>query len=463
MAKKDIKIYTVTQVNALIKLVLEESLPSTLVITAEISDFKRHHSGHCYFVLKDENAQLPAVMWDRSFRKLKFTPENGTAVIATGHIDVYTPGGKYQFYVDTMQPAGVGALQLAFEQMVRKLRQEGLFSEEHKKALPEYPSRIAILTSESGAAIHDITESIWKRWPATKLFVCPVPVQGEGAAEQIAAAIRNINKKNRSLGIDLLIVGRGGGSLEDLWAFNEEVLARAIFNSRIPIISAVGHEVDTTIADLVADARASTPTKAGVIAVPDINEVGRRLESIEESLKKNVRTKLELISQQLEIILASMLFRDPKGPLLIAAQRLDEMQVRLSDSIKTMLARLRETISGIFAGLTTIEPHRLIAKKAIELNNLHTAVLLGVQYSVKDARILLTAQENRLVALNPRSVLKRGYSITINKRTGDVLTDIKALNVGDLIVTELAERNLVESQVKKLQNISEEGNKNGQN
>jgi len=283
------KIYTVSQVNALIKGILDNNLPGRLTITGEITDWKLHHSGHCYFSLKDEDSTLPCAMWKSSFAKLKFQPENGLAVLGTGFIDVYVPHGRYQFIIDKLVPAGVGALQLAFEQMVNKLHTEGLFDKEHKKAIPKYPERIGILTSESGAAIEDIKDSIWNRWPCAKLFLYPAPVQGEGAAEEIAAALRNVNKRNKELKLDILIVGRGGGSLEDLWAFNEEILARAIFDSTIPIISAVGHEIDTTIADLVADARASTPTKAGVVAVPDMHEVLSQLKNFQKRLAGEIK------------------------------------------------------------------------------------------------------------------------------------------------------------------------------
>jgi exodeoxyribonuclease VII large subunit len=278
MAKKELTIYTVSQVTSLIKAALEEAMPAKMVVAGEISDWKIHYSsGHCYFSLKDESAVLPCVMWASDFKDVKFRPENGLAVLAKGFIDVYPPQGKYQFYVERLEPAGVGALQLAFEQMRKRLQAEGLFDEKHKRPLPKYPMRIGILTSESGAALYDIKDSIHNRWPCARLFLYPVPVQGEGAAEEIAAALRYVNRHNNKLKLNVLIVGRGGGSLEDLWAFNEEVLARAIFASKIPIISAVGHEVDITIADLVADARASTPTKACVIAVPDIKEVLKQI------------------------------------------------------------------------------------------------------------------------------------------------------------------------------------------
>ncbi|RKY07965.1 MAG: exodeoxyribonuclease VII large subunit, partial [Planctomycetota bacterium] len=280
MAKREVKTFSVSEVNSLVRSALAERLPSWMVVSGEISGWKHHSSGHCYFSLKDAGSQLPCVMWAGSFKRVKFAPENGMAVLAKGHIEAYVPGGKYQFYADNLEPAGVGALQLAFEQMVKRLRADGLFADGHKKPIPPYPMRIGIVTSESGAALVDIADSIYNRWPCARMFLYPAPVQGAGAADKIAAAIRNINRRHRQLRLDVLIVGRGGGSLEDLRAFNEEVLARAIFDSVIPVISAVGHEIDTTLAELVADARASTPTKAGVAAVPDMREIMGQLANV---------------------------------------------------------------------------------------------------------------------------------------------------------------------------------------
>ncbi|MBE0538006.1 MAG: exodeoxyribonuclease VII large subunit, partial [Phycisphaerae bacterium] len=322
--------YTVSEVNTLARVALEERLPGRMVVSGEISDWRRHHSGHCYFALKDAGSQLPCVMWASSARGLKFRPENGMAVLTTGHVEVYVPQGKYQFYADKIEPAGVGALQLAFEQMVRRLQAEGLFDEAHKKPLPPYPMRIGIVTSASGAAVADIADSIYNRWPCARLFLCPVPVQGEGAAEKIAAAIRTLNRRNRRLKLDVLIVGRGGGSLEDLWAFNEEAVARAIYDSQIPVISAVGHEVDVTIADFVADARASTPTKAGMIAVPDRAEVLGRLMEAQRRLAGDVRRRADLYRQHLATVEASAVFRNPRWIVNNASQMVDEQSMRLA-------------------------------------------------------------------------------------------------------------------------------------
>ncbi|MHC4356357.1 MAG: exodeoxyribonuclease VII large subunit [Planctomycetota bacterium] len=438
-----------SQINSLVKVALEEKLPSRLVVRGQISDWKHHSSGHCYFSLKDTGGVLPCVMWASKFRNVRFSPEDGLEVLATGCIDVYMVGGKYQFYADKLEPAGVGALQLAFEQLVAKLTAEGLFDEAHKKPLPRYPVRIAMLTSESGAATHDIADSIHSRWPCARLFLYPVPVQGEGAAEKIATALRDINRRNESLGIDVLIVARGGGSLEDLWPFNEEVLARAIFDSGIPVISAVGHEVDTTIADLVADARASTPTKAGIVAVPDAQEVSAQLSGMLQRLKTQTEARLKTAKQDVEIVLANALFRNPATVVQNAAQQLDESNSELDETIGRVLLELRRRLAATFEQTVRMEPHRLLGKKAVELNNWQNRVNLGVSTLVNNRRVQLTAQASRLTAMNPKSVLQRGYSITTSKKTGSVLRAPGQVQVGDDLLTELAGEILIESRVTK--------------
>lgn len=444
-----VKIYTVSQINTLIKTALEEKLPSYLTITGEISSFKRHSSGHCYFDLKDENSILPAVMWNSDFAKLKFKPENGLAVLAKGHIDVYPPQGKYQFYIDSMAPAGIGALQLAFEQMRKRLEAEGLFKDEHKKPLPKFPFRIGILTSQSGAALHDIVDSIFNRWPVAKLFFYDVPVQGEGAAEKIAKAIKEVNQRNISLKLDVIIVGRGGGSMEDLWAFNEEIVARAIFASGIPVISAVGHETDVTIADFVADARASTPTKAGVIAVPDIKEVLQQIDSAGKRIRLNTESIIKLCAQKLKTILAAAVFR---GPLVIIQNRqqiLDELGSNLAESSKSLVLDIRRRLQIFFEQILKIEPHRLLADRKISLNNAGIRLTEKINRIFAGVKIRLEIQAGKLPACSPKSVLNRGYSITKNAATGQIVKTVAEININDIIITELKDENLVESKVTK--------------
>jgi exodeoxyribonuclease VII large subunit len=447
MANEQVKFYTVSQLTTLIKTALENNLPGRLTVRGEISDWKAHSSGHCYFSLKDEGSVLPCVMWGSSFKKVKFKPESGLAIFATGNVDVYEPQGKYQFYVERMEPAGVGALQLAFEQMVTRLAAQGLFDEAHKKPLPKYPRRIGVLTSESGAAIDDIKKSIFDRWPCVLCFY-PVPVQGEGAAEKIASAIKDVNRRNDKLRLDILIVGRGGGSPEDLWAFNEEVLARAIYDSKIPIISAVGHEIDTTIADLVADARASTPTKAGVVAVPDAREVLEKLLATESRLMGDIESVIELAGSRLQTICASAAFRNPILQVRNRQQQLDEMGGNLEELIGDMITDARERLNGYYEQVVRLEPHRLIGRKMAEINELRSRANAAVSALLSRTRMQLTAQENRLEGLNPRAVLKRGYSITTLQQTGAVLKNTTQVQIGDTLVTELAE-NLIESKVIK--------------
>jgi len=421
-----LKIYTVSQVNSLIKAILDNNLPGQITVSGEISGWKgAHSSGICYFSLKDEGAVLPCVMWSDKFAKVKFRPENGLAIFGTGYISVYELQGKYQFYIESMEPAGKGALWLAYEQTKNRLAEEGLFDKAHKKPLPKYPKRIGILTSESGAAVRDIEKSIFDRWSCV-LCLYHVPVQGEGAAKKIAAGLRDINKRNRKLKLDVLIVGRGGGSLEDLWAFNEEVLARAIFDSKIPIISAVGHEIDTTVADYVADARASTPTKAGVVAVPNMQEVLSILSNYQSSLNNNIVLCYRYRQQQL-----------------------DEIADNMMAAIKQFLAERRELLYQSYEQIIKIEPHRLLGKMRDDLSNLQNSVNSAMRTTINKCRMRLTAQANLLAGLNPKSVLKRGYSITTNKKTGRVIRKLEEIKVGDLMITELAEEKLVESKVTK--------------
>ena len=471
MAKQR-RIYSVGQVNQLVKAALEEILPPRLIVRGEISDWKRHSSGHCYFSLKDETGVLPCVMWASKYRSVKFKVEDGMAVLATGFVDVYTVGGKYQLYVEKLEPEGVGALQLAFEQMVAKLRAEGLFEEAHKRPLPAYPMRIAVLTSETGAAVRDITESVMNRWPCAKLLLYPVPVQGAKAAERIAAALRDVNRRNAALKLDVLIVGRGGGSLEDLWAFNEEPVARAIFESEIPVISAVGHEVDTTIADLVADARASTPTRAGVAAVPDVRDVLADLAHRERIVNNDMRARIGLARQSMETVLASRVFREPGSIVLQAEQQVDEASMRMAEAMREVIARAKERLSHAYERIIQIEPHRLMGRRLVELNHFENRAAVAMQQRFGRAQIDLTARyttlatavttvmnrsnvrltavSNRLEALDPKSVLHRGYSITVNKQSGRVVKSPEDVQVGRTIVTELAGEKKIESEVKEM-------------
>ncbi len=452
MNAKTGKIYTVNDVNVLIKSALENSLPGRLSICAEISNWKDHYSGHRYFVLKDKKSQIPAVMWRSNVAKLRFEPENGTEVVATGHIDVYPPHGKYQFIVDSMKPQGVGDLQVAFERLVEKLRCRGFFEESNKKQLPRYPFKIAIITSESGAAVHDIADSIHSRWPCAKLSLYPVSVQGVGSASEIVSAITDINRNNSKYGFELLIVGRGGGSMEDLWSFNEEIVAEAIFNSQIPIISAVGHEVDTTIADLVADARASTPTKAGVIAVPDVNDLLSSLSEYSERMKRKMVASVNYCRQRLETIEACAAFRDPLYNVRYKSQEIEQLQMSLQ---QTFLAKHRanvELVNRLESNLRRIEPLLIISKQRLSLLNLEQKLKRVVVELIARHRLSLVSLEGNLTGLNPRSILNRGYSITRIKDTNEIISKNSLIKQKTVIVTEFGDNRVIESEVKNVKN-----------
>jgi exodeoxyribonuclease VII large subunit len=473
-AKKEERIFTVGQLNALVKVTLDGGLPPRLTIVGEISNWNRNAtSGHCYFTLKDESSQLPCVMWRSDAVKLKFKAENGLKVLARGSVEVYVPHGRYQLVTDKLEPAGQGALQLAYEQLKAKLAAEGLFEAARKKPLPKYPFRIGIITSESGAAIQDIRDSIQKRWPPARLLLYPVPVQGEGAAQAIAAAIADVNRRSRELRLDVLIIGRGGGSLEDLWAFNEEVLARSIAASKIPTISAVGHEQDFTIADFVADWRASTPTRAAE-ACPDIREVLENIETARRHLMAAASNALAMADQRLKTIRASGTFRNPRLAVNMASQRLDESTSRLGSTMRDTLSKSRERLNAMQERVARIEPHRLIAGRTAQLATAATTITAalrkrsaaaelmlarsegGVSAAVRkrlaEMQLRLAAGENRLEPLNPRSILSRGYSITRHRASGKVVLSEADVQPGDEILTELASQNFIESQVKKGQN-----------
>ncbi len=348
---------TISQITGHIKATLEAAFDNVSVI-CEISNYKKHTpSGHAYFSLKDDSAALSAVMWRSRVSQLFFPPQDGMKVVARGRITVYPPRGNYQLDVVSLQPAGMGELQIAFEKLKQKLFEEGLFDDRHKKTLPKFPTRIGIVTSETGAAFRDIISVIKRRFPPVELILYPVRVQGSGAAEEIAQAIRDMNKYG---GLDVMITGRGGGSLEDLWPFNEEIVARAIFESAIPIVSAVGHEVDYSIADLVADVRAPTPSAAAEIVAPDRREMLEILNEFAYTLScrvyEMVREKRETIRQQLK----TYSFNKPYDLLRSFSQRVDELDRHLKSTLTHRLDITSVHVTSLNQRLESLDPERVI-------------------------------------------------------------------------------------------------------
>lgn len=352
------KVYQVSELTREIKRELEGAFP-TLWVEGEISGYKRHTSGHHYFTLKDKTSQLSAVMWRGRASALHFRPENGMKVLAWGNIAVYEAGGRYQFDVLLLRPAGVGELQIAFEQLKARLAKEGLFDEARKRELPTFPQRIGIVTSETGAALQDMRTVAAKRWPVAELVLAPARVQGEGAAAEITAAIRALNKRD---GIDVIVIGRGGGSLEDLWAFNEEIVARAIFKSKIPVVSAVGHEIDFSIADFVADVRAPTPSAAMEIILPDQEEIAAQLGSTRQWLKKWIAQTLSEARANLQALATHWALRQPIELARGHRQRLDELDIRLQSATSRAIEDTRQRLAHVKELMRAHHPGRVLAR-----------------------------------------------------------------------------------------------------
>jgi len=398
-------IYTVSQLTAEIKTILERNFEH-LWVEGEISNLRLPGSGHLYFTLKDESAQMRAVMFRLQNRLLKFHPEDGLQVICYGRLTVYEPRGEYQIVLDHMEPRGLGALQLAFEQLKERLAKEGLFDPDHKKPLPHLPQRIGIVTSPTGAAIRDILQIIDRRFANVHILLYPVRVQGAGAAQEIAQAIDELN---RWPGIDVMIVGRGGGSLEDLWAFNEEAVARAIFRSQIPVISAVGHEVDFTIADFVADLRAPTPSAAAELVVRNKVELVQSLESLGRRLHHAGRTAVENRQERLSSLAHRLV--DPRRRLSDVRLRLDDLCVRLANSMRQSLSRKEDRLKSRADGLMLLYPGRRVAEHARRVAQLSRQMAMAQRTQLRLLRQKTEGCLGKLQTLSPLAVLERGYSI----------------------------------------------------
>lgn len=401
------KTLTVSQLNAMVKRILGDELPSTLYLVGEISNLARPASGHLYLTLKDDRSELRCVMWRSSAASLKFKPADGLEVIATGHVDIYAPRGQYQFSIRKLEPRGEGALELAFQQLKNRLEQEGLFDPARKKTIPTYPRHIGLVTSDTGAAVRDILQTIQRRFPCTRITLHPVPVQGEGAAEKIAQAIRRFNKISNQIGpFDTLIIARGGGSLEDLWAFNEETVARAVADSTIPVISAVGHETDITIADLVADLRAPTPTAGAELAVPVLREVLDDLTARQSRLDRSLRHRLDLQHHRLETLRQTPWLRDPMTIIHHAAQSLDETTARLQLASTQHLTRLRSRLGDLRIALAAVQPHTLVQRRLHRLADLQTRLQWLIAARISAGRQHLHKRELTLASLHPQGSLK---------------------------------------------------------
>lgn len=354
-------VLSVSQLNRYIKMNFDadENL-ANIFISGEISNFTNHYrTGHLYFTLKDDSAAVRAVMFNSSAKRLKFMPEDGMKVIARGRVSVYEASGQYQLYVDDMQPDGVGALNLAYEQLKEKLQKEGLFSEHHKKPLPPYPEKVGVITSPTGAAVRDIINVLGRRFPYAEIVFCPVLVQGDGAHLQLTDAVNLFNFERAA---DVIIIGRGGGSIEDLWEFNDEGLARAVYNSEIPVISAVGHETDFTICDFVADMRAPTPSAAAELAVPDANELQYALSALKNRMFLNVSSGIADRRSRLEYLTSKGALKSPDEMLLNRSQRLDTAFSKMLSSYENRIGGKKVEFISAATALSKLDPMSVLMR-----------------------------------------------------------------------------------------------------
>ena len=389
-------IFGVTEVNNLVKLLLDnEPMLANITVRGELSNYKMYPSGHHYFSLKDPEGAIRCVMFKGSAMKLRFRPENGMKVLVTGRVTVFPRDGAYQLYCNTMTPEGVGDLAVAFEQLKAKLYAEGLFDPAHKKPLPAYPEKIAIVTSSAGAAVHDTSRILRRRYPIAKVILLPVRVQGAEAPPEIAGAIRYADRWK--IGDDI-ITGRGGGSMEDLWAFNDERVARAIYNCETPVISAVGHEPDVTISDFVADARASTPSNAAEIAVPDQVELLRWLRGAGERMEQTETARLEALREKLETLAQKRCITDHLAYVQDKRMELVHVQQRMGDLAAGQLARKRQGFAALAASLDAMSPLKVLGRGYAMVQNEAGQILKSYQDAAPGDRVTVTLGEGGLTA-----------------------------------------------------------------
>ncbi len=431
-------ILSVAQLTLQIRTLLEEGIGEVWV-EGEISNHRLHSSGHQYFTLKDERAQIQCVLFRGAGAKLGEPLRDGQQVQILGAVTVYEQRGNYQIIVRLVQPKGLGTLQARFESLKRKLNEEGLFDQGSKQPIPRFPRVVALVTSPTGAAIRDMLNILTRRAPWLRILVFPVRVQGQGGEMEIARAIRLLNRAEE-IGLpvpDTIVVGRGGGSLEDLWNFNEEIVARAIYDSTIPIISAVGHEIDFTIADFVADLRAPTPSAAAELLAPDITELRRHFDAIQKSMSLHVRTMLERQAQVIELTGKGPLHSEPERRLRDAEQGVDEADNRFHDCVQQHLRDLDQQLADRQRTLERWRPAEVLAQAGHRLDMLqHRIGNLSTQRLTRAAE-KLKGIEQLIHSLGPASVLKRGFSLTLDA-DGRAITDTANLQPGDRVRTKLA-------------------------
>ncbi|SFA71882.1 Exodeoxyribonuclease VII large subunit [Lentibacillus halodurans] len=407
-------------------------------LKGEISNFKHHSRGHMYLTIKDDHTRIQAVMFASNNRGLRFRPENGMNVLIRGEIGVFEQFGQYQLYIQQMEPDGVGSLYLAFEQLKEKLHKQGYFDKQAKRELPAFPEHIGIITSPTGAAVRDIITTIKRRYPIVQTTIIPALVQGENAPQSIAEAI---DRASQQINCDVLIVGRGGGSIEELWSFNEEIVADAIFHAAIPVISAVGHETDITISDYVADVRAPTPTGAAEIAVPSQLELLDKINSIQRSLTRIVSEQISASRQTLNRMKQSYAFRYPEQLVVQKEQELDKNVERLEKAFSREWRRKHDLLTHLNARLLALHPSRQIDRTNKELKQFTKQInhLMTKQLEQKEARLQNVIE--KLSLLNPLETMKRGYAITYTS-SGQLVKSVRHVAESDQIAVRLSDGKL---------------------
>ena len=418
-------IYSVSRLNREVRLLLEATFP-TVWVRGELSNLARPASGHLYFTLKDSAAQVRCAMFKNRQSGLRFKPENGMALIARANIGLYESRGEYQLIVDSLQPAGAGALQLAFEALKQKLAGESLFAETHKKALPPFPRAIGVITSVTGAALRDILSVLARRFPLAQVIIYPAPVQGQGAAPKIAAMIALADARREC---DVLILARGGGSLEDLWAFNEESVARAIFDCQTPLVSGIGHEIDFSIADFVADRRAPTPSAAAELASPEAAELSAGLRGSAERLLQMQSNRLQ--QQKQRLLHLSQRLPHPGQRLQQYAQRIDEYALRLNHRMEKRLGQGRLRLVATHARLNDLNPAGRLARQAQCLTSLEQRLKRAIGAIISAAGQRLGTLDQILQTVGPLATLERGYAIVTEKRGGRIVREARDLQAED--------------------------------
>jgi len=427
-------VLSVSQLNRLARQLLEDHFPAVLV-EGEISNLAMPSSGHWYLTLKDQNAQVKCAMFRNRNMFVRFRPRDGMQVVIKAKLSLYEGRGDYQLIIEQLEETGAGALRRAFEQLKQKLTLEGLFAAEHKQAIPALVGHIAVITSPTGAAIRDILSVLRRRFPAIRITIIPVTVQGQGSAAELTRAVELVNQRQGCFAdIDVILLGRGGGSLEDLWSFNDEALARAIFNSALPVVSAVGHEVDFTIADYVADVRAATPSAAAELLSPDQHDYLQVLKRWEMRLIALIRDRLMQEQKQVQSLARHL--RHPGRRLQQQAQRLDELELRLRRSMVHAAQLQRTRLVMLQSRLKQCNPQHLITQHTASIRQLDSRMARAIRQVLSHARQQLSAQGRNLHAVSPLATLARGYSITRTSH-GELLRSYEQVKADAIMLTEL--------------------------